>query len=262
MKLFENENIHVSKIYTVGLYKSEELFSDRNIRHYNVTVSRYEMVYFLSGESLVRFGNTYLRDEPGAIRYLPKGVTEGEYTVEKLVHGECIDIYFDTPDPMPPEALILKNMHEVGHLFVKAHRVWQDKGEGYYAKCLSILYEIISCLQQQTASYLTSEQSKRLRPAMDYMTEHLGDSGFDYRAMCAETGLSYNYFKNLFIKQYGRPPVKHLTALRMERARELLITGQYSVTEIAAACGFDNVYYFSTVFKKHFGVAPSSYKTL
>ena len=260
MKLFENENIHISKIYTVGLYKSTELFSDRNIRHYDVTLSRYEMVYFLSGESLVRFGNVYMHDEPGVIRYLPKGVTEGEYTVEKLVHGECIDIYFDTPDPMPPEALVLKNMNEVGHLFVKAHRVWKDKKEGYYAKCLSILYEIIFHLQQQSASYLTGEQSGKLRPAVDYMTEHLGDPDFDYQTMCAQTGMSYNYFKALFVKQYGHSPVKHLTALRMERARELLITGQYSVTEIAELCGYENVYYFSNVFKKHFGVSPIKYK--
>ena len=260
MKLFENENVHISKIYTVGLYKSAELFSDRNIRHYDVTLSRYEMVYFLSGESLVRFGNTYLRDEPGAIRYLPKGVTEGEYTVEKLVRGECIDIYFDTPDPMPPEALVLKNMNEVGHLFVKAHRVWQDKKEGYYAKCLSILYEIIAHIQQAAATYRSGSRTQKLHPAIEYMNEHLGDVDFDYRAMCAKTGLSYNHFKNLFVNQYGHPPVKHLTALRMERARELLITGQYGVTAIAEACGFDNVYYFSSVFKKYFGVSPRQYK--
>ena len=99
-----------------------------------------------------------------------------------------------------------------------------------------------------------------LMPANEYMAAHFCESDFDYQAMCATTGLSYNHFKNLFIKQLGQSPVRRLTSLRMERAREMLITGQYSVTEIAAACGFDNVYYFSTVFKKHFGVAPSRYK--
>jgi len=99
-----------------------------------------------------------------------------------------------------------------------------------------------------------------LMPANEYMAAHFCESDFDYQAMCATTGLSYNHFKNLFIKQLGQSPVRRLTSLRMERAREMLITGQYSVTEIAEACGFDNVYYFSTVFKKYFGVAPSRYK--
>ena len=45
-------------------------------------------------------------------------------------------------------------------------------------------------------------------------------------------------------------PVKYVTALRLDHAKELLITGQYSVGEVAELCGFENVYYFSAVFKK------------
>lgn len=55
------------------------------------------------------------------------------------------------------------------------------------------------------------------------------------------------------------PPVKYLTQLRIEYAKELLITGRYSIGEIAEMCGFENVYYFSTVFKKHTGIPPSKY---
>ena len=259
MKLFENEDIHISKIYTVRQYSSKELFVEHTLLRYNVNLFCYELIYYLKGENLVQFGKVRLRDCPASIRFLPKGVTEGEYIVEKLASGDCIDVYFDTQDPMPAEALCLYDVTEARHLFLKLNRIWNDKKEGYYAQSMSILYEIIACIKQHTATYFTSEQGRKIRPAVDYMTEHLGDPDFDYIAMCGTTGLSYNHFKKLFISQFGQPPVKRLTALRMERARELIITGQYSITEIAEACGFENVYYFSSVFKKHFGVSPRKY---
>jgi len=54
-------------------------------------------------------------------------------------------------------------------------------------------------------------------------------------------------------------PIKYITMLRMEKAKELLITGHYKVSEIAGMCGFENVYYFSNVFKKHEGISPKNY---
>lgn len=47
--------------------------------------------------------------------------------------------------------------------------------------------------------------------------------------------------------------------IRLERAAALLRNGR-SVAEAAACSGFDNPKYFSTVFKKYFGVSPSKYQ--
>jgi AraC-like DNA-binding protein len=51
-----------------------------------------------------------------------------------------------------------------------------------------------------------------------------------------------------------------MRVIRLERAAALLRNGR-SVTEAAALTGFDNPKYFSTVFKKYFGVSPSRYNT-
>jgi AraC-like DNA-binding protein len=47
---------------------------------------------------------------------------------------------------------------------------------------------------------------------------------------------------------------------KMKKARHLLIGTTYSITEIADRCGFENVYYFSNVFKKVHGISPAKYK--
>lgn len=51
-------------------------------------------------------------------------------------------------------------------------------------------------------------------------------------------------------------PVDYLIQFRLNKARELLVTTEFPITEIAAAAGFENVGYFDRIFKKAFGVTP------
>ena len=55
----------------------------------------------------------------------------------------------------------------------------------------------------------------------------------------------------------GQSPVDFIRTMRINHGMELLRTGKYSITEISEACGFSSATYFGTVFKKHFGKAPS-----
>ena len=78
--------------------------------------------------------------------------------------------------------------------------------------------------------------------------------------------LNYDYVRKLFQKETGTTPRAYLENSRMELAANLLSSGvtnkysNYSVSQVAEACGYAEPLYFSRVFKKHFGVAPSDYK--
>ncbi len=258
--LFENEVINISKIHTVNMYESKKEFDGKYIIQYNANLPVYELIFFISGEGITNFNDNVIKDEPNSIRFLPKGIGEGIYTVEKHIHGVCIDIYFDTLDEMPDYACGMKNMSELKNLFIKLYNIWNSKKNGYYSESMSIFYDIIRKIKKHNEKYFTNEQAKKIIPSYNYMLENFTKPDFDYKAMCNETKLSYDYFKELFIKQYGISPVKFVTMLRIEKAKELLITGHYSITEISQMCGFENVYYFSTVFKKHEGISPKKYK--
>ena len=91
------------------------------------------------------------------------------------------------------------------------------------------------------------------------MSNHYCDYKFDYEEFVSLSGLSYSYFKKLFIQKYGMPPVKYVNSLKIKRACELLATNNFTVSEIAEICGFENTYYFSTVFKNYVGVSPKNY---
>ena len=78
--------------------------------------------------------------------------------------------------------------------------------------------------------------------------------------------LSYDYVRKLFQKETGATPRTYLENARMELAASILSSGvtnkysNYSVSQVAEACGYLEPLYFSRVFKKHFGVSPSEYK--
>ena len=72
-------------------------------------------------------------------------------------------------------------------------------------------------------------------------------------------GCNYDYVNRLFKKTVGHTIMDYLNRLRISRARQYLSIGGYSLTEIAEKCGFENIYYFSRVFKKYTGTAPGAY---
>ena len=72
--------------------------------------------------------------------------------------------------------------------------------------------------------------------------------------------LTPEYFAKLYKKETGNSIKHFINACRIGQAKRLLKPGGLSVSEIATNVGFDNISYFSTVFKKHTGVTPNEYK--
>ena len=52
------------------------------------------------------------------------------------------------------------------------------------------------------------------------------------------------------------------SGIRMEKAKELLNTTEYSMKEICSMCGYSDPNYFSRSFKKNVGVTPTEYKNV
>ncbi len=259
MQLFENEYVNVTKIYTVNMYKGENPSGQKRIKHYSAKLPSNELIFYISGENTTHFKGLVIHDAQNSLRFLPKGNEDGEYFVESTGPTVCFDIYFDAEVPISDQAFGLKNMNELKSSFENIYNVWQSKKTGYYSKALSLLYEIIYRIKIHNQKYYTSSQHRKLLPSYEYMMLHFAENDFDYKEMCAKSGLSYGYFKEQFIKQYGMSPVKYVTMIRIEKAKELIVTERFSVSEIAEMCGFENIYYFSNVFKKLTGVSPKNY---
>jgi YesN/AraC family two-component response regulator len=69
-----------------------------------------------------------------------------------------------------------------------------------------------------------------------------------------------NYLGRIIEQQCEKTFRELLQDFRIEKSKIFLSAGEYSVTETAYGCGFNDSNYFSTVFKKHTGVTPSQYQ--
>ena len=79
--------------------------------------------------------------------------------------------------------------------------------------------------------------------------------------IAAAANISAKYLYKLFLSQYGMSPHRYLNEVRMERAKELLLRGGLSISQVATSCGYPDPLYFSKVFRRVAGVAPREFIT-
>jgi AraC family transcriptional regulator len=88
--------------------------------------------------------------------------------------------------------------------------------------------------------------------------EHFDDDRVIEKAM-ERSPYSQDYTSRLFRKKMGRPPRQYLIYKRLQKSKDLLMQSR-SVKEAAFGAGFRDELYFSRLFKKHEGCAPSEYR--
>lgn len=92
---------------------------------------------------------------------------------------------------------------------------------------------------------------------MDYLEEHY-DSKISLDQIAGNMYLSPFYISRVFKAETGESPIHFLIDIRMEKARELLLTQPgLSIQEVADKVGYDDAYHFSKLFKKKYGETPS-----
>lgn len=75
-----------------------------------------------------------------------------------------------------------------------------------------------------------------------------------------EVNISPYYFSKIFKESTGKNFIEYVTEIRIEKAKELLLTSDYSMKEICLMTGYSDPNYFSRAFKKNVGVTPTEYK--
>lgn len=86
---------------------------------------------------------------------------------------------------------------------------------------------------------------------------HLSDHLYTIADFCRDLGMSRTSAYNKIRQLTGESINDYIRIVRLNRAKEMLATQNYSVSEVAYTVGFSYPKYFSTCFKKHFGTNPS-----
>jgi AraC-like DNA-binding protein len=93
------------------------------------------------------------------------------------------------------------------------------------------------------------------------MRSHLHDS-LNLEALAAQFKLSRFHFAKTYRALTGHAPIQDFIQLKMAHACRLLDEGEQSIREVAEQLGYEDQYYFSRLFRKAVGMAPSHYRAL
>lgn len=224
----------------------------------NLKACSNEVIFHLSGEATIFFNGKQLDVTKDCIRFLPQGEIH-EYIVKRKEHGDCIDIFFDTDISISDEAFVIKpkQSEKIKTLFKRIFAIWVAKDDGYYFECISMLYKIFAELEKK--NYIPESQYNAIKPAIEYIEKHFLDKKITAENLTSCCTISYPYIKKLFVKKFGMSPIKYSIQLKINYACDLLKSEQFTVSEIAENCGYDNVYFFSRQFKNYTGITPSQY---
>lgn len=117
-----------------------------------------------------------------------------------------------------------------------------------------ILAEDCEPAQEEFANELDRRFMTRTMESID---AHLSDSEYSVNELCRDLGMSRTSVYNKIKSISGQSPNEFMRIMRLNRAKELLSSGNYNISEVAYMVGFSDPKYFSTCFKKQFGVSPS-----
>ena len=110
-----------------------------------------------------------------------------------------------------------------------------------------------------SADGLSAQDSEFLKQLTNLMEAHLSDSELNIDTICHDMLISRSKLYYKMKSLTGETPNNFFKNYRLNQAARLLREGRRNVSEVAMDTGFGTLSYFSSCFKKKFGVSPSEY---
>lgn len=232
------------------------------------------LVLCISGEAEFLFSDGRITLHPGQVMFLS---ANDAYTVQCA--GDTPFIHYTVNFRLMPDRECIErapvlaalcsgsyrfltnegNYHQYEPEFAQLLSVWQTKTSGYRMMAKSILYRILyKYLSDIGHDLYYSDHYHRLIPAQELLdTRYMEDHSI--ASLASRCGMSETHFRRLFHELFGCTPSEYRMQKRLLHAKDLLMSGEYSVTEAAHSVGFSDGNYFARLFKRENGVSPTAF---
>ncbi len=125
--------------------------------------------------------------------------------------------------------------------------------------CMLIAYltrnYAVALLEEKNMAKRT-KKLERINVVLDYIEKHYADS-INNTELAQLIHVSDNHFYYLFKEIIGMAPHQYLNELRLKKAMNLLMDGDYRLTEVAEKTGFSDYNNFGRKFREYYGYPPS-----
>ena len=184
--------------------------------------------------------------------------TEGIMTARRASGSQIYDCYMEISDA------VLTGIRQNEKLDID--KIRKDLIYGFYrctttSEAFGFLREYISDLIENFEKKKETKEQKPITEARKYIQEHYLEP-LKLEDVSKHIGFNATYFSSVFKKETGKNFLDYVTELRMNKAKQLLCSGEMSVNDVAEAVGYQDLKYFSRLFKKNAGISPSDYKKM
>ena len=126
-----------------------------------------------------------------------------------------------------------------------------------HTELFALLRKSVMACCDRAAALVEKANLEMQKKLIQFVDDHLTDVNLCLSTAAEQLNMSIYAVSRLFKEGTGCGFKEYVINKRLERAMDLLVNTDDSVGEIARAIGFENSTYFSTVFKKHYGISPT-----
>jgi AraC-like DNA-binding protein len=164
---------------------------------------------------------------------------------------DCVPCIYAVPADKPGRML---------SMFKRLERIGDTKEFSSVIEAKGLLLQLIApFLETGGMAQSPSPVLRSLSGILEYIDAHL-DGAIPVSMLARQMHLERAYFSRIFAQHTGLAPARYIRRRRAEVAREMLLSGDESLSAIAARLGFVDAFHFSKVFKRAMGMPPSQFR--
>lgn len=225
----------------------------------------YTLHYVLLGSGTLNTAGMHFEISAPCIFFLPPDTPISYYPHKddlwQYVWFECVgektEIYarllgLSAEMPIVPMNNFDKSLECIRRLF----RPMDDGAAIGYYSALSAFYALID-INGEDFHEINTQFSDTV---ISYLHRNYHNPRLTAEKICRDFRISHSYICKIFLKETGKPLIKHLIEIRISEACRLLRTTSLRVKEVAFSVGFADEIYFMKCFKKHMRLTPKEYR--
>lgn len=223
----------------------------------------YECVFYLDGKGIVTADNDTYEYEGPTITIVSPGIKHDETNIE---FSRLFIILFQLKN----ENLIkpftkLKLDKEMAEIFVDLFDKMQDEEKNkkpFYRDMISsyfslVLYFLLRKINKGDSKVSYNEEL--VNRTKNYIKENYNHK-IDFEQIASSFGYSYHRFRHIFQQETNISINQYLLNCKLYAAKQMIISTNMQIKEIAINCGFENSIHFNNFFKSRMNISPLQFR--
>lgn len=208
--------------------------------------------YYFPGETV-----TVRRQD---IFMLPKNVPYSGKRLSDVVEYICIDFVsgdkYDLQNSAFPTVTHANDFDFVKNSFFEILKIYEDQRSDAPLLMKSLLYSIFSKILQNDI-LPTSDRTENI---LMFIKNNFSDSSLGIPMICSKFLISESQLRREIKYATSLSPNNYIRTLRINKAKNQLISTNLKINEISNSCGFESPYYFSKCFRDFCGLSPKMFR--